>query len=215
MVADMTGFARSLERNYGMVSGALVLALGILLVLSPAEAILGNVVKIVYLHGAAERVSTYVYLMAAVCGLVQFVRGHTGLVAWTRALSETAIAFWIGQFIISLPAQLFTWGGLMWNEPRVVSAFWILVLTTLVYLVACWMAEPAWFSFAAVANGAIVLIVLRGGVNLLHPLNPIIASDSVSIKLFYAAIVVVMGLLALEVANLRAATRGNALRGEL
>lgn len=209
----MTAFARSLEKNYWTVSGALVLALGLLLVLSPAEAVLGNVVKIVYLHGAAERISTYVYLAAAVCGVVQLVLRRPGLVPWTRALSETAILFWIGQFVISLPAQLYTWGGLMWNEPRVVGAFWILVLTTLVYLVAHWLAEPAWFSFAAVANGMIVLIVIRGGINLLHPLNPIIASDSVSIKLFYAAIVVVVGLLAVELATYRAASRGNVLRG--
>jgi hypothetical protein len=209
----MMALARSLERNYWTVSLALVLALGVLLVLSPAEATLGSVVKVVYLHGAMERISTYAYLLAAAGGVLELVTRQAALVRWTQSLSETAIAFWLGQIIISLPAQLLAWGGLMWDEPRVVGAFWILVLTALVYVVARWIAEPAWLAFAAVANGVIVLIVLRGGINLLHPLNPIIASESVSIKLFYFAIVVVMGALALQLAYYRAASRGSALGG--
>ncbi len=209
----MMVLARSLERNTWIVSLALGLALGVLLVLSPAEATLGSVVKIVYLHGATERISTYAYLLAAASGILQLVARRESLVRWTQALSETAIAFWLGQIIISLPAQLLAWGGLSWNEPRVVSALWILVLTALVYVVARWMADPAWLAFAAVANGVILLVVLRGGINLLHPLNPIIASESVSIKLSYFAIVAVMGALALLLAYSRAASRGSALRG--
>ncbi len=205
--------ARSLERNYWTVSLALVLGLGILLVLSPAEATLGSVVKIVYVHGAAERISTYAYLLAAAAGVLQLVPGRAALVRWTRALSETAIGFWLGQIIISLPAQLLAWGGLMMDEPRVVGALWILVLTAFVYVVARWMADPAWLAFAAVANSVIVLVVLRGGINLLHPLNPIIASESVSIKLFYFAIVAVMGALALSLAYYRAASTGSTPRG--
>ncbi len=205
----MSAFARSLERNQWTVSLALVFALGLLLILSPAEASLGSVVKIVYLHGAAERISTYAYLLAAGCGIVQLVAGRAELVRWTRGLCEIAIAFWVGQFVVSLPAQILAWGGLMWDEPRVVGAFWILVLTALVYLVALWIAEPAWYAVAAVANSVIVLVVLHGAINLLHPLNPIIASDSVSIKMFYSAIVVVMGVLALQLAYYRAAARGS------
>lgn len=206
--------ARSLERNYWTVCAALVLALGVLLVLSPAEATLGSVVKVVYLHAAAERISTYAFLLAAAGGILQLVTGRGGLVRWTQALSETAIALWLCQIIVSLPAQVLAWGGLMWNEPRVVGALWILVLTAIVYVVARWMAEPAWLAFAAVANGIIVFVVLHDGISFLHPLNPIMASQSVSIKLFYFAIVVVIGALALQLARYRATARGSALEDE-
>ncbi len=214
MAVNMMAFARTLERNYWTLTLTLVLALGVLVVLSPAEATLGSVVKIVYLHGAAERISTYAYLLAATVGILQLVPGRAVLSRWTQALSETAIAFWLGQFVISLPAQILAWGGLMVDEPRVVGAFWILVLTGLVYVVARWMADPAWFAYAAVANSVIVLVVLRGGINLLHPLNPIIASESVSIKWFYTAIVGVMGALALQLAYGRAASREGVQRSE-
>ncbi len=90
------------------------------------------------------------------------------------------------------------------SEPRVVEAFWILGLTLLVYGVALWIGEPAWMALAAVANAVIVMIVLRGAINVLHPLNPIVESDSIAIKAFYAAIVLVTGALAVQLARYRA-----------
>jgi len=72
---------------------------------------------------------------------------------------------------------------------------WILALTALVYAMARWMA------LAAIANAVIVLVVLRGAVNILHPIDPIVASDSLAIKVFYAAIVIITGALALQFAR--------------
>ena len=126
------------------------------------------------------------------------------LARWSQAITETAIVFWIAQFVISAPAQVLAWGAFDFREPRVASALWILVLTALVYIVARWIGEKNWMSLAAIANLAIFLIVLRGAVNILHPGNAIIASDSLAIKAFYAAIVLTMGLLAVQFARDRA-----------
>lgn len=123
---------------------------------------------------------------------------------WTQAVTETAIVFWLAQFVISAPAQVLAWGAFDFSEPRVAGALWILALTVLVYVVARWIGEKNWMSVAAIANLAIFLIVLRGAVNILHPGNAIIASDSMAIKGFYAAIVVTMGLLAFQFARDRA-----------
>ena len=123
------------------------------------------------------------------------------LVHWTRAFAETAILFWLAQFIISAPAQVLAWGAFTLNEPRVASAMWILAMTALVYVVARWMDEPMWMAFAAIANGAIFLIVLQGAVNILHPGSAILGSDSVTIKFFYAGIVIVCGVIALQLAR--------------
>jgi hypothetical protein len=59
-------------------------------------------------------------------------------------------------------------------------------------------------SLAAIANAAILVIVLRGAINILHPVDPIVGSDSPAIKIFYAAIVIVMGLVAVQFARDRA-----------
>ena len=200
----MTTLTRTLEKNSWTITTALFILLLVLLVLSPAEATLGNAVKIVYEHGAAQRVASFAYLIAGGLGLAQLGLNRAAIERWTRAVTETAIIFWLAQFVISLPAQILAWGGRTWKEPRVIGAVWIMVLTALVYVVARWIGDPSWMALAAAANAAIVLVVLKGSINILHPLSPIIESDSTAIKLFYAAIVLVTGALAVQFARYRA-----------
>ena len=191
----MVTLTRTLQTKNWLIYAALLLSLLALLVLSPAEATLGYVVKIVYAQGAAERIAAYAYVIAGGLGVAHLVLRRDALAHWTQAVTETAIGFWLAQFVISAPAQVLAWGAFDFSEPRVAGALWILALTVLVYVVARWIGEKNWMSVAAIANLAIFLIVLRGAVNILHPGNAIIASDSMAIKGFYAAIVVTMGLL--------------------
>ena len=233
----MATLTHSLQQNSWLVYATLFVVLAALLALAPAEATLGNVVKIVYAHGAAERIATYAYLIAGVLGVVDLslraffakqspirdsetpalacgasvaslqkpLLAMTNEVArWTQAVAETAIVFWFVQFVISAPAQILAWSAFTPSEPRVASALVVLIATALVYVVARWLGEPAWLSLAAIANAAILVIVLRGAVNTLHPVDPIVGSDSLAIKTFYAAIVVVTGLLAAQFARDRA-----------
>ncbi len=227
----MMTLPRTLQRNSWLIYAMLFLALAALLVFSPAEARLGNVVKIVYAHGAAERVAVYAYLIAGGLGLAclslraffakqsptrnaEIASSHPStrsarsgsllamtLARWTHAVAETAIVFWLAQFVISAPAQVLAWGAFTLSEPRVASALVVLIATALVYIVARWLGDPTWLSLAAIANAAILVIVLRGAINILHPVDPIVGSDSPTIKIFYAAIVVVTGLLALQFAR--------------
>lgn len=195
----MATLTQTLQKNTWLIYAALFLALAVLVIFSPAEATLGNVVKIVYVHGATERVAAYAYLIAAALGIAYLVTKRNALVAWTRAFAETAILFWLLHFLISIPAQVMAWGGITLNEPRVASALWILVMTILVYIVARWIAEPIWMAFAAIANAVIFLIILKGAVNILHPGSAIFSSDSDVMKIFYVGIVMVCGAIAIQV----------------
>lgn len=201
----MTTLARTVQKNSLPIYAVLLLADAALLIFSPAEATLGNVVKIVYAHGAAERVSMYAYLFGGVLGLAALAVRNESTTRWTRAVTETAIVFWFAQFVISAPAQVLAWGAFTLDEPRVAGAVWILALTALVYGVARWVNEPSWVALAAAANAAIVILVLRGEINILHPIDPILGSNSITIKAFYAAIVLVTGALAVQFARDRAA----------
>ena len=84
----MTTLTRTLQQNSLTINAALFLLLIALLVLSPAEATLGNAVKIVYEHGAAERVSEYAYLLAGGLGLVQLALNRAGIERWTRGYRD-------------------------------------------------------------------------------------------------------------------------------
>ncbi len=193
----MTTLVRTFQNNRLIYAALWLMIIG-LLILAPAEATLGNVVKIVYAHGAAERVATYAYVSAGGLGVAALLLKRDALVRWTQAFTEAALVFWFAQIVISLPAQLLAWGGITLSEPRVAGALWILGLTTLVYLTARWIGEAGWMALAAIANTIILVIVLRGAINILHPFDPILGSNSLAIKGFYAAIVLTMGLLALQ-----------------
>jgi hypothetical protein len=185
---------------------ALAILLLALLTLAPAEAMLGNVVKLVYAHGAAMRVALYAYLIAGALGLAQLVLRRDTLARWTRATIETALFFWLLHFVVSLPAQVLAWGGISWSEPRVVSAIWILALTLFILGVAVWMGDPRWMAIAGIANSAIAMILMRRAINVLHPIDPILGSDSIAIKGFYLAIMLTTGILAFQFARDRART---------
>lgn len=194
-----------LERtNRRWLYGGLLLALAVLLWLSPAEATLGNAVKIVYLHGALQRVAVLAYLVAGALGIAQFIWTRAPLVYWTQAVMEMALLLWIGHFVVSLPAQVLAWGGITLNEPRVASALWIMVGTLAVYGIARWMHQPLWLAVAAILNAVVVLVILRGAINVLHPFNPIFGSDSPAIIGFYLAITFVITVLALLMVHDRA-----------
>ena len=107
----MTAFVRTLKASLPIYA-VLLLVLVALLVLAPAEAPLGNVVKIVYAHGAAQRIATYAYLVAGVVGIAQLALWRPALAQWTRAVAETAIVFWLASSLISLPAQWLAWGAI-------------------------------------------------------------------------------------------------------
>jgi hypothetical protein len=47
---------------------------------------------------------------------------------------------------------------------------------------------------------------MRGAINVLHPIDPILGSDSIAIKGFYLAIVLTTGILAFQFARDRART---------
>ena len=193
---NVTMLARLEQANRWLLYGGLAALLGVLLILSPAEATLGNVVKIVYLHGALQRVATLAYLAAGALGIAQVVFARPSLVRWTQAAMEMAILLWVAHFVVSLPAQVLAWGGITLNEPRVASATWVMLGTFVIYLVARWMNHTWWMAFAAVVKALLVLFVLRGSINVLHPLDPIFGSDSPAIILFYLAITLVILVLA-------------------
>jgi hypothetical protein len=178
---------------------ATILALAALLALSPSEATLGSVVKLVYLHGALERVAAWAFAAAGLAGAAQLLARRPAIAPWTQALCATAILFWLAHFAVSIPAQVLAWGGINWREPRVVDAMWIAALSAIIYVVALWIARPAWWALSGIASAATLLLVLNGAVNVLHPLSPILTSDSAAIKVFYGGIVLAALLLALVV----------------
>lgn len=168
---------------------ALLALLAVLLLLSPAERQLGNLVKIIYLHGALARVGLYAFMAAGLLALVYLLRGQTALLRWSNAVQVAGMIIFIVHFALSVIPTHETWGvWIAFDEPRTRMTLQIIGVGVLIIAVRWLVDDDRLHAIANLALGAAVLLLnLRTGV-LRHPLNPIGESTSSAIQLYYAGI---------------------------
>ncbi len=172
-----------------LLAVGLLALLAVLLILSPAERQLGNLIKVIYLHGALARVGLYALMLAGLPALVYLIRPRPALLRWSNALQVAGMIVFVVHFALSVIPTHETWGvWIAFDEPRTRMSLQIIGVGLLVIVVRHLIADRR---FSAIANlllgGAVLLLNVRTGV-LRHPLNPIGDSTSSSIQLFYAGI---------------------------
>jgi hypothetical protein len=171
------------------LAAALLALLAALLILSPAEAQLGNLIKVIYLHGALARVGLYALMLAALPALAYLIRPQPALLRWSNAIQVAGMVVFVVHFALSVIPTHATWGvWIAFDEPRTRMTLQIVGVGLLVIVVRRLIDDHR---FSAVANlllgAAVLLLNLRTGV-LRHPLNPIGESTSSAIQLYYAGI---------------------------
>ena len=170
--------------------------LAALLLLSPAEAQLGNLIKIIYLHGALARVGIYAIMLAGVLGVVYLIRPRPVLLRWSNALQVAGLIAFIVHFALSVIPTHETWG--MWiafDEPRTQMSLQIIGVGIIVVLVRRLVGDDRLSGLANALLGIAVLLLNRSTGVLRHPLNAIGNSTSSAIQLFYLGILLTCGLL--------------------
>ena len=104
-------------------SAAWLAALAILFILSPSEKTLGDVVKLVYLHGALVRTGLLAFSIAGILGAIALASGRSWAIEWGRAVGHAALIVWVLYAVSSMVVTYLAWGvAIAWGEPRVVSA---------------------------------------------------------------------------------------------
>jgi hypothetical protein len=180
-----------------VVAGGLTLLLLVGVGLAPAEARLGNLVKLVYVHGALVWTGLLSFTSAGVLGLVALVVRRPAWYRGTRAAGTAAVIVWIFYVVSSMAVTGLTWGQLIaWNEPRVRATGLILVAAVVLALVA-WLVDHD--DFMAVVNmimGVVPWVVVRQAGVIRHPVDPIGGSGSAAIQGFYLLIVITVAALA-------------------
>ncbi len=180
-----------IRRRFWPLFGACVLAAGAILAFMPAEKTLGQVIKIVYLHGALSRAGMVGFVLAAATALVFLLTRQPAWARWSQGLLWAGWAFWVVHFVVSMPATRLTWGPwIAWGEPRVTMTLQVAAAGLVVILVSL-LLQNVYFTTAAnlLFGGTFLLLALRTGV-LRHPLDPIGASPSFELKLVYAVLLV-------------------------
>lgn len=197
----MTNTLTHLTRSAGIRVALWLAALATLLILSPSEKTLGDVVKLVYLHGALVRTGLLAFTVAGVLGAAALItRGHSAM-RWSEAVGHAALVVWALYILSSMVVTYLAWGtAIAWSEPRVQASAHIFLAA-----VAFWILSYLLQSGRATALLNLVLAVLawvrvRSAGVVIHPVDPIGGSASVAIKVFYAGIVLCVILLAGELA---------------
>lgn len=194
------------RRFWQLIALCAVLAATILHIM-PLEKTLGQVIKIVYLHGALSRAGMLGMFAAGVAGVLHLLTRRAALARWTTGLLLSGWGFWIAHFIVSMPATRLTWGPwIAWGEPRVTMTLQLAAAGLIVLLVSRMVGDARFTSAAAAALALAVGWMASGTGVIRHPLDPIGTSPSAIFQLIYllllipvvAAMVLVAGRCAKE-----------------
>jgi hypothetical protein len=173
-----------------------LLALGLLgllamwLVLAPTEARLGNVIKLVYLHGALVWVGLATFSAAGALGVVALLVRRPIWYLGTEAAGTVALVVWALTVISSMVVTGLTWGQLLaWNEPRVRATGLILIAALLLMVVRRLVGHRDFSALVNLLMGIVPWVVVRQAEVIRHPVDPIGRSNSASIQIFYLLIV--------------------------
>lgn len=176
----------------------LVLLTLVLAWLSPSEKTLGDKIKLVFLHGALTWVGMLLYTIAGLTGLIYLGTRAESWYQWTRAFYRTALLTWGAVIVVGYVSMTIIWGGFQ-GEPRFIMMIGFWILAWAIYYLAGVLESPR-AAAALYAGAGVALWVARIFTGkLFHPQNPIGESNVAAIKVFFAAIFLVMLLAGLDV----------------
>jgi hypothetical protein len=169
--------------------------------LAPADRVLGEATRMVYVHGAIIRVILGTFLLSGLLGLVYLLTRKTPWLEWSRVLMETSLVLWIPYLISSTIATLQTWGAIAWFEPRWLVTLQVSVVAPLAYVVSLVVKKPIVTAALNAIVAITVFVLTRSAGLVLHPIDPIGASGNSGIIGSYVILLGLCALFAMQVAR--------------
>jgi hypothetical protein len=177
------------SRRAALATLAGVIALmALILIVSPADRVLGSAVKIVYLHVALSRAGAAGFYAAGLAGLAALATGSERLAGWMRAAGWAGLILFVAGFLVSGVAQMASWGGIAWREPRVAGALNLLAAAVAVQVLDGWLRQARAGGLLRALLAAFQLWMALNTPNVLHPGSAISGSSSAAIQLTGAAL---------------------------
>jgi hypothetical protein len=156
-------------------AGVVLAALGLAMV--PPDATLGGDIRAVFFHGAVTWTGIVMAVCAGVVGLGALVLGWDVPTRVWRLLT-LATVFWVLSLSLSFPVMRMTWGGVLWNEPKLLMSAEV-VSTFLVAWAVALLVGKSWVTAAAAVVAAVVMVALLATTpGAFHPDNPIFRSGN-------------------------------------
>jgi hypothetical protein len=171
----------------------------ILLYFLPPEKRLGNIIKIVFLHGALIQTGLVAFGIAGLLGLTYLIRNSETLYRWCLATQKAAVIVWVIHTGSSIITTYFAWGvAIAWNEPRVRAVAAILGACLAFLILGLWASHRYFTAVINIVMAVAAWVLIKGAGIVRHPFNPIGSSDSVIFKWFFVAIFASTMLMAIQ-----------------
>lgn len=168
--------------------GGIATLAAVVLWIAPAEATLGQGVKLVFIHGALLLTGMLGLYVAGIAGIVTAVNGQENLARWMLTIGWVGFVMYVAGLLMSVPAGVVNWGGVYTSEPRVQVAMNGIALGVIV-LVSNHLLEHARVKGVLFAAYAVYLAwSTYNAPMVLHPANPIGTSPSRAIQFSFAAL---------------------------
>lgn len=169
------------------------LAILLLLFLLPPERTLGDVIKLVLLHGALVRAGLIAFTVAGGLGLLCLVSTNPAWPRWCLAVQVTALLLWLANMISSSIATRLAWGEwIAWGEPRVWATIHVLWLAVACLLLVLWLDHRLFTGVTNLIVAGLTWGLIKGATLVRHPFDPLGSSNSVTYQAMYVAMVVVL-----------------------
>ncbi len=178
--------------------GLFILA-AVLVYLLPPEQTLGNIIKIVFLHGALVQTGLVAFSVAGLLGLAYLICKQESLYQWCLAAQKTAVVVWIAYALSSMIATYMAWGvAIAWDEPRVQASAKVLVAGVAFLILTLFVNHRQFTAVVNVVMAVLAWVLTKSAIVVRHPFNPIGNSDSATLKWFFVAIFAVVLLMAIQ-----------------
>lgn len=170
---------------------SLLAILFLLLILAPNEKKLGAALRFVLLHGAVTWVSFAVFALFGALALLYLLAGKTTVFDYAVQAQKVGTGLWLVNFFIWVPLGYIEWNVVAWSgEPKAVAAVWVMLFLAVGYIAAQVISAPKILAGLYVLISAGICWRYYGLGRVLHPLDPIASSNSLTIKVFFFAMLI-------------------------
>lgn len=191
--------------SISLIALAAVACVAAILSIPPDEK-LGTMVRFVMFHGASTWVNMGTFTLAGAFGIA-YLLGVRGALRWGQAFWWIALPHWTVNTILGILSMKFIWGGILWDEPRLIMTFGLLAASIVVLTISLIFDHPkipaALDALLAAALWYLVLVLP----NLFHPDSPVFNSDSKVYIYAFLGMVVSIAVIALAIGTLVAKRR--------
>lgn len=150
---------------------------------APAEAVIGKALSLVYLHIGFFAGALILLMSVLLAGFLVVFLKKGALQPLLKNAYEVAFASWFIYFLLSAAVAYLAWGGVFWQEPRMVIAVRILFIFFVALALNLFLERKSEAVVYSAASFISILIWLFR-YSIMHPKAPIRNSDVTSIKVF-------------------------------